>query len=48
MYITSETMVIIATPLRTNDVYITVYINWLYLIVMYIIPFGILVILNYR
>ncbi len=27
------------TPLRTNEIYINVYINWLYLLVMYALPF---------
>ena len=44
----SEAMMIIATHLRTNEMYVLVYINWLYLIVMYIIPFAVLVVLNYR
>ena len=47
-YEETETMVILATQLRTNEIYVAVYINWLYLIVMYIVPFGILVVLNYR
>ena len=41
-------VVVVATQLRTNETYVTVYINWMYLIVMYVIPFGILVVLNYR
>ena len=41
-------MVILATELRTNEMYVIVYINWMYLIVMYVIPFCILVALNYR
>ena len=41
-------VVVTATQLRTNETYVTVYINWMYLIVMYVIPFGILVVLNYR
>ena len=41
-------MVILATELRTNEMYVIVYINWMYPIVMYVIPFCILVALNYR
>ena len=41
-------VVVTATQLRTNETYVTVYINWMYLIVMYVSPFGILVVLNYR
>ena len=36
------------TELRTNPIYIAVYINWMYLVVMYIIPFSTLLILNLR
>ncbi|VVC40276.1 7TM GPCR, serpentine receptor class w (Srw),GPCR, rhodopsin-like, 7TM,G protein-coupled [Cinara cedri] len=34
------------TPLRDNETYISIYINWMYLVVMYIIPFSLLVVLN--
>ena len=36
------------TELRTNPLYIAVYINWMYLVTMYIIPFIILLLLNLR
>ena len=36
------------TDLRTNPLYIAVYINWMYLVTMYIIPFIILLLLNLR
>ena len=40
--------IVVPTALRKNPIYITVYINWMYLIVMYAIPFGILVVFNYK
>lgn len=39
---------LVTTPLRSNPIYITVYINWLYLIVMYVIPFLLLLMMNWR
>ncbi|XP_037073819.1 FMRFamide receptor-like [Pollicipes pollicipes] len=35
-----------STPLRSERAYIEVYIMWMYLVVMYCIPFGTLVVLN--
>ncbi|TRY63429.1 hypothetical protein TCAL_12380 [Tigriopus californicus] len=37
---------IIPTALRDNQIYISVYITWMYLVVMYIIPFCSLAVLN--
>ena len=36
------------TPLRQNPMYISIYITWLYLVVMYIVPFVSLALLNLR
>ncbi len=35
-----------AAPLRTDETYINVYINWLYLVFMYLLPFSCLAALN--
>ena len=35
-----------AAPLRTNATYINVYINWLYLVFMYLLPFVCLAVFN--
>lgn len=36
------------TALRQNQVYISIYITWMYLVVMYIVPFVSLALLNLR
>ena len=45
--VTSESH-LVTTALRSNPIYIKVYINTMYLIVMYAVPFLILAVLNYR
>ena len=36
------------TDLRQNPVYVSIYITWMYLVVMYIVPFASLALLNLR
>ena len=45
--VTSESR-LVTTALRSNSTYIKVYINTMYLVVMYAVPFVILAVLNYR
>ena len=45
--ITSESR-LVTTALRSNPVYIKIYINTMYLVVMYAAPFLILAVLNYK
>jgi len=37
-----------ATKLRLNRYYVAIYINWMYLIIMYVIPFVLLLSLNWK
>ena len=39
---------LVTTALRSNPIYIKVYINTMYLVVMYAVPFLTLAVLNYR
>ena len=39
---------LVTTALRSNPIYITVYINTMYLVVMYAAPFLVLAVLNFR
>ena len=46
--ITNETYaVIVQTAIRANETYISIYITWLYLVVMYIVPFTCLAVFNF-
>ena len=43
----ATSQMILPTELRVNPLYISLYMNWLYLLFMYFIPFLILIILNF-
>ena len=45
--VTSESR-LVTTALRSNSTYIKVYINTIYFIVMYAVPFSVLAVLNYK
>ena len=38
---------VVMTDMRENETYIKIYINWLYLIVMYLVPFLSLLVFNF-
>jgi hypothetical protein len=46
--LTMRRTVLVATSLRKNQIYITVYINTMYMLVMYALPFVVLLALNVR
>jgi len=38
---------VVTTDLRNNDIYIEIYMTWMYFVFMYIIPFSLLAIFNF-